>query len=714
MNTVNQQCNDPVHILIAEDSPTQAELLRHALECHGYKVTSATNGRSAVELARMCKPTLIISDVLMPEMDGYQLCQKIKTDPDLKELPVILVTTLADPQDVIRGLECHADNFIIKPYDEHYLVSRVQFVLLNREIRQYDQTSMGVEIHFNGQRHFITADRLQILNLLLSTYEMAVQRNQELTRAKDELHAASNSKSEFLANMSHEIRTPMTAILGYADMLQDPACSASDRVEHVHVIRRQAEHLLAILNDILDLSKIEAGKLTVEQIEVDPRQIVSDVLSLMRVQAAEKKLSLEVTYASPIPQTIRTDPTRLRQLLINLVGNAIKFTESGSVKMILKLAKGSSAGQSRLEMDIVDSGIGLTPEQIQRLFKPFTQADNSTTRRFGGTGLGLTICRHLAQMLGGDIAVRSQVGVGSQFTVTIDPGDLSDIRMLEEDQEVMKPSELISKLKPLPVLRGRILLAEDGVHNQRAITYYLEKAGANVAIAENGKVACHMAIGAVAEGRPFDVILMDMQMPEMDGYEATASLRQREYKGPIIALTAHAMSHDRDRCIKAGCTDYLSKPIDRNALIETVAACLKKMPAAVTTELHPRNTSRKDNVVRSTLTDKGEVMELLPRFIADMPATVSRLLGLLEQQKLPELYEAAHQLKGTGGIYGFMPVTTAAERLCHAIAQGKSPVARLRHLVALIRRIEGYDSTKEALSSGKGFNPHSNHKERVA
>jgi signal transduction histidine kinase/HPt (histidine-containing phosphotransfer) domain-containing protein len=714
MCTVERPRNDSVHILIAEDSPTQAELLRHALECHGYTVTSTANGRRAVELARICKPTLIISDVLMPEMDGYQLCQQIKSDAALKEVPVILVTTLADPQDVIRGLECRADNFIIKPYDEHYLVSRVQFVLLNKEIRQHDQTSMGVEIHFNGQRHFITADRLQILNLLLSTYEMAVQRNQELTRAKDELHAASNSKSEFLANMSHEIRTPMTAILGYADMLLDPSCSADDRVEHVRVIRRQAEHLLTILNDILDLSKIEAGKLTIERMQVDPRQIVGDVVSLMRVQSAEKGLSLEATYASPIPETIHTDPTRLRQLLINLVGNAIKFTQSGSVKMILKLIQGPTVQQHRLEMAIVDTGIGLTPQQIQLLFRPFTQADNSTTRRFGGTGLGLTICRHLAQMLGGDITVQSQVGEGSQFIVTVDPGDLSGVRMLEEDHEVIKPRELTDKPKPLPALRGRVLLAEDGVHNQRAITYYLQKAGAEVAIAENGKVACNMAIGALAEGNPFDVILMDMQMPEMDGYEATASLRQREYKGPIIALTAHAMSHDRERCIKAGCTDYVSKPIDRHTLIETVAAYLKTAPQEVVNESCPTAEPAVGVPLRSTLTDDGDPADLVQKFVAEMPATVTRLSELSDLRKIDELREEAHQLKGAGGIYGFMPVTTAAERLGQAIAQGENAAVAVRNLIALIRRLEGYDPTKEGRFKEGKLKSHSTNTKRVA
>ncbi len=443
----------PVNILIAEDSPTQAELLKHTLERQGYRATIAVNGRHAIEAARAHKPTILISDVLMPEMDGYELCRQIKSDPALKDVPVILLTTLADPQDVIHGLECRADNFIIKPYDERHLLARIQFMLINSEIRETNQTAIGVEVFFNGKKHFITADRLNILNLLLSTYETAVLRNQELARARDDLHAANRAKSDFLANMSHEIRTPMTAILGYADMLLDPETSAADRVEQVRVIRHHGEHLLTILNDILDFSKIEAGKLSVENIDVDPRQIVGDVLSLMRVRAVEKKLKLFVTYATAIPRTIKSDPTRLRQILINLVGNSIKFTETGTVQLVLGLTN-ETVEQPRLEISVVDTGIGMTPEQAKGIFTPFQQADTSTTRRFGGTGLGLSICRRLAAMLGGDITLQTQAGKGSCFTVTISTGDLSGVPLLQGEYEAIKPQETAAEIPPTVQLSG--------------------------------------------------------------------------------------------------------------------------------------------------------------------------------------------------------------------------------------------------------------------
>jgi signal transduction histidine kinase/DNA-binding NarL/FixJ family response regulator len=514
-------------------------------------------------------------------------------------------------------------------------------------------------------------------------------------RMQKALRSANDTKSEFLANMSHEIRTPMTAILGYADMLLDPENSQSDRLDQIHVIRRQAEHLLVVLNDILDLSKIEAGKLTVERIPADPRQIVSDTVSLMRVKAAEKKLNLNVTYASAIPQTIQTDPTRLRQILINLVGNAIKFTESGAVEVVMNTTPGSAPDQSILGISVIDSGIGMTAEQMQSLFTPFTQADSSTTRRFGGTGLGLTICRRLAQMLGGDIAVESHPGGGSRFAVTVGTGDIRGVPMLREDQEALQPQQAAGGDKPSITLHARLLLAEDGIHNQRAISYYLQRAGAEVIVADNGRIASDMALAAAAEGRPFDVILMDMQMPEMDGYQATAKLRQRGYKGPIVALTAHAMAQDRERCIRAGCTDYVSKPIDRQRLIETVAAHLPagSGPAA----------SMAADQLTSSLTAEDDLGELTPRFIADLPGIVSRIAGALARQDAPALESEIHQLKGAAGQYGFMTLTDAAAKIDQALA-GKKPIdevaAPTRQLIEQIRSVAGYERSRETSPTG--------------
>ncbi len=404
-----------------------------------------------------------------------------------------------------------------------------------------------------------------------------VEHARELAAAKDQAEAFSRCKSEFLANMSHEIRTPMTAILGYADVLLeegDLSKAPENRIEAICTIQRNGTHLLQIINDILDLSKIEAGKMTVESAPCSPIQLLADVESLMRVRAESKGLALEIECEGELPETIHSDPTRLRQILVNLVGNAVKFTEQGGVRVVARLVR---RDEPRLEFDVVDSGVGMTPEQTHRLFQAFSQADATTTRRFGGTGLGLVISKRLAEMLGGDVTVAdTKAGVGSTFRLTLSIGSLADAKLV---YAYGGPASLV---RERPAIRQeafserlagrRILLAEDGVDNQRLIAFVLHKSHAEVVSVENGQMAVAEALAAVESGRPFDVVLMDMQMPVMDGYQAVALLRAKGYRRPIVALTAHAMSGDRQRCVASGCDDYASKPIDRAALIEQIAA----------------------------------------------------------------------------------------------------------------------------------------------
>jgi signal transduction histidine kinase/ActR/RegA family two-component response regulator len=405
-------------------------------------------------------------------------------------------------------------------------------------------------------------------------------RTRELELSREAAETASRAKSGFLANMSHEIRTPMTAILGYADLLLDPHLEPADRLAHVSVIRRNGEHLLQIINDILDLSKIEAGRLDIERIECSPARVLGDVASLMRVRAAEKRLRFAVHYVPPLPSVVRTDPTRLRQILINLVGNAIKFTVDGEVVVTLAVVGASPAV---LSLTVRDTGVGMSEEQLRSLFAPFSQADASTTRRFGGTGLGLSISKRLAHALGGDITVESAPGLGSTFTVaipvTVPLGATWDEVVSESIQSperagvrTVRGPHASSDVPPgAPPLDGlRILLAEDGPDNQRLLTHVLQRAGAIVEVAANGLEAVEaMNRHGVP---PFDVILMDMQMPVMDGYAATRRLRAIGHRRPIIALTAHAMDGDRAACLDAGCDDYATKPIDRARLIAMIRA----------------------------------------------------------------------------------------------------------------------------------------------
>ncbi|MFQ5463328.1 MAG: ATP-binding protein, partial [Phycisphaerae bacterium] len=417
----------------------------------------------------------------------------------------------------------------------------------------------------------------------LDRYAHALEiKNELMESAMQQAEAATRSKSEFLANMSHEIRTPMTAILGFTETMLDPDLSDSDRLNAVYTVRRNGEHLLQIINDILDISKIEAGKLNVERMSCAPTQVVAEVKSLMQVRADAKNLTFNIEYDGPIPETIESDPTRLKQILVNLIGNAIKFTEAGEVRLIIRLVE--AAGGPCMQFDVLDTGMGMSPEQVGRLFQAFSQADSSTTRKFGGTGLGLSISKRLAQMLGGDITVESRPGEGSRFRATIKVGSMDGVIMLDNPlmASSAKPGVAASPKADADQLNARILLAEDGPDNQRLIAYLLKKAGASVTVVENGQRAVELALAAQDPRRsddplqPFDVILMDMQMPVKDGYEATGLLRQKGYTRPIIALTAHAMAGDRRKCMAAGCDDYATKPVDRKKLIAVIRKYLPR------------------------------------------------------------------------------------------------------------------------------------------
>ena len=403
----------------------------------------------------------------------------------------------------------------------------------------------------------------------------------ELEDSRDAALAANRLKSEFLANMSHEIRTPMTAILGFTEEALDEArraCLSEEITRALLTIRRNGEHLLEIINDILDLSKIEADRIAIERIRCSPSEILVDVAWLMRQRALEKRLKLEVELEAPVPETIQTDPTRLRQILLNLASNAIKFTQEGGVTLRARMADPSARGGGVMILEVVDTGIGLTDEQKRGIFEAFSQADSATTRKFGGTGLGLTISRRLARLLGGDIAVESEQGRGSAFRVSVATGSLEGVRMIETSRaaRIAHERERPESDERIWELSGRVLVAEDGADNQRLLSLILTKSGLDVEVADNGRIAYEKAVSAAVAGEPFDVILMDMQMPELDGYRATTLLREAGYEGPIIALTAHAMSGDREKCIEVGCDDYASKPIHKARLLGMVAYFIEK------------------------------------------------------------------------------------------------------------------------------------------
>ncbi|HTO06366.1 MAG TPA: ATP-binding protein, partial [Myxococcota bacterium] len=379
------------------------------------------------------------------------------------------------------------------------------------------------------------------------------------------LHAEQTTriKTEFLANVSHEIRTPMTAILGFTEVLLEEARRAAapaGTVDALRTIQRNGDYLLALLNDILDLSKIESGRLEVEHVTFSPVAVVRDVERLMRVRAEAKGVGFNVEFGGAVPTQVEGDPTRVRQILINLVGNAIKFTEIGEVRLRVQLR--DEPAPARLCFEVIDTGIGITDAERSKLFRPFGQADSSTTRRYGGTGLGLTISKRLTDLLDGAIAVDSEPGHGTTFRVELPAGNLQGVARVPALPA--SPEAEPESPEGLAPLSGRVLLVEDGQDNQRLIALLLAKAGLEPVIVENGQQAVERIHEARLSGTPFQLVLMDMQMPVMDGYTATRILRRQGFDGSIVALTAHAMDAERGRCLSAGCDDFATKPIDRS------------------------------------------------------------------------------------------------------------------------------------------------------
>jgi signal transduction histidine kinase/AmiR/NasT family two-component response regulator/HPt (histidine-containing phosphotransfer) domain-containing protein len=511
--------------------------------------------------------------------------------------------------------------------------------------------------------------------------------------------AASRAKSEFLANMSHEIRTPMTAIVGYAELLANPETTFAERDEYTTTVRRNGEHLLKVLNDVLDLSKIEAGKLALELLPCRLSELFGEIDALSRLRARDRGLAFRVELDSPVPERIETDPTRMRQILLNLIGNAVKFTEKGSVVVRASFCPHPEDPRcGRLMIAVVDTGIGLSEGACRRLFQPFVQADGSSTRRYGGTGLGLAISRQLARLLGGDIVLTSRLGEGSTFTLEL------PVRSVASSWLTAMPKARTPALVGVPArpLEGvRLLLAEDQPDNERLLTKVLRRAGAFVDVARDGAEAVARTT-AVAETDPYDVVLMDMQMPVLDGYQATAALRAGRYQGPIVALTASAMKEDRERCVAVGCDDYVTKPADMTHLVDVVARFATRgrggprLEAALASgtlhdvPLHAvveRDTS--ECTLESTLADDPIIASLLGDFADELVVSSAGIEAALGTNDTNALARLAHSLAGAGGGYGFPSLTTAARALEGAIAEGSQTaiVARTGELLALSSRV---------------------------
>lgn len=482
----------------------------------------------------------------------------------------------------------------------------------------------------------------QLKETMVEKDQVSLQlRNQaiELQKVSKEALAANKAKSGFLANMSHEIRTPLTAIIGFAEASLNNEQTMTERMEAMNIIISSGRHLLQIINDILDLSKIEANKLTTEKISSSPFQIVSEVESLVKLQATKKNIEFTVHYILPLPTSITSDPIRIKQVLLNLCNNAIKFTQSGHVYLNVM----NDSFEQKIIFEVVDTGIGLSDDQITKLFKPFTQADTSTTRKYGGTGLGLSLSKQLTELLGGNLSVKSQLNVGSKFTVSFDAGNI------ETDNYIYDESDLPEALKehqPQSVfhpLHGHVLVVEDVPINQELISIHLSELNITFTIADNGQSAIDQA-----NKEKYDLVLMDMQMPVMDGLQATTKLRASGFETPIVALTANAFQEDKERCFSAGCNDFLVKPINRQHLYNVLSKYLKTNDSVKNVNIKP--------VVSSLTEDSSEFDDVITSFIEALPETISQLTSAIDKEDWIEVKKIIHDLKGIGGNLGFLDI----------------------------------------------------------
>lgn len=487
--------------------------------------------------------------------------------------------------------------------------------------------------------------------------------------AKLEAESASKSKSAFLANMSHEIRTPLTAIIGFAETLLDDDQNEIDRTKTTQTIIRSGRHLMNIINQILDLSKIEADKLEIENIEVRPFQILNDVTALAGALANEKGLEFTVNVEGPLPEVIHSDPIRLKQILINLCSNAIKFTEHGYVRVNVSCDQHNEA----LFFSVEDTGIGLTTEQKEKIFDAFTQADASTTRKYGGTGLGLTLSRQLARLMGGDITIVKTGAAGSCFRVSVATGPLREVQFTHSLPSIEEES-LVPAQQPEKVT-GYILVAEDTADLQKLLTLYIKKTGADIKVVGNGKEAVDAAFGTT-----FDLIFMDMQMPVMDGLTAVKLLRDKGYTAPIVALTANAMQQDRERYLAVGCNEFLSKPVDRKQLHETIFRYLNKAPQI---DQHSR--------IHSELAaEDPEILELVELFVQALPGKIQSISEACTLANWDDVRAVSHDVKGSAGSYGYPSLSALAATIeRHAKEKDVADIpALIDKLAAMIEAVQ--------------------------
>ncbi len=583
----NNTSNNKVTVLIVEDSPTQSAILTHFLENHGYLVIASRNGKEALAILKQQKPDLIISDVTMPEMNGLSLCCEVKKDKSLQGIPFILMTALDGIEEIVKCLESGADNFVSKPFDQESLLARMTSMLNTNRLSANEKLVNGHAIDVGGKTYVINPNQENILRLLMSSFEDAVTinkklkaREEELQRAKEEADLATLKKSRFLAAMSHEIRTPMVSILGLLELLNLSHLDA-DQQSTLLTITESSKSLLRIIDDILDFSNIEAGKMEVLPQVGSIQGALKKLYRIYSSQASQRGLALKFIADSTLTPAHCFDELRLQQLLGNFLSNAIKFTKDGAIEMKAELIARKGNIES-IRFSVKDTGIGVSPENQLRVFQPFVQVHERENPDFSGTGLGLAICQRLAQLMGGVVEMKSELGQGTTMTLTLtlpisDPTTLAQATG-NESKQLLADALVNRRVAPSITVAQRentlVLVVDDHSINRKLLIRQLNILGYAAEGAEDGFEALTL-LGS----KRYGLVITDCDMPGMSGEELARKIRSNEVHDnsqhiPIIACTANVQKDYKEQCLKAGMDDFLLKPVALHDLMKALDHCL--------------------------------------------------------------------------------------------------------------------------------------------